>query len=178
MVLKETASPEPKDMEVNKEIPLGFDPKTTSNPISEKQDPKESQPPSARDPKETQKMGVESQALIDSIMLTPLSSRGTKHKAQEEVIPLSEYKFDHNRLAMLKRTPKRKRALIRGIEKVVIEGFGESTLWYVLYPEVARISIETSLVIVGWPLQDSHPQRLWPKKLPDLNNRLLKLKTR
>ena len=52
-------------------------------------------------------------------------------------MPLSEYKFDHSRLVVVKRTPKRKKALIEVIEKVVMEGFEESTLWDVSGPYVA-----------------------------------------
>lgn len=54
--------------------------------------------------------------LVDPIMPTPLSSKGPKHEEQEEATPLSEYKFDHNKLAMVKRNPKCKRALTGGVE--------------------------------------------------------------
>ena len=70
-------------------------------------------------------------------MVTSLSSRGSEHKAQEEFFPLSEYKFDRSQLAVVKRNPKRKEALIGGIEKAVIEGFEESTLWDMSGPNVA-----------------------------------------
>ena len=97
-------------------------------------------------------MSIESQALIDTITLTSLSSRGPECKAKEEVMPLSEYKFDRNRLAMVKRTLKQKRALIGGIEKVVIEGFEESMLWDVSGLDMSQVGVETSVVIVKMAL--------------------------
>lgn len=44
-------------------------------------------------------------------------------------MPLSEYKFDRSRLVVVKRTPKHKRGLIRGVDKALVEGYEESTLW-------------------------------------------------
>ena len=58
----------------------------------------------------------------------PLSSRGQEAETQEDVIPLSEYKFDQSRLAVVKRTPKCRKTLVGGVEKDVMEGFEESTL--------------------------------------------------
>ena len=149
---KETALPEPKYPKVGKEIPLGFDPKMTSNPNNKKQDLKGSQSPSAQDPKEIQKTGADTQALVYPITPTPLTSKGTKHEALEEVIPLSEYKFDHNRLAVVKSTPKRKRDPIGGVEKAFNEGYEESTLWDISGLNVAHVVVETLAIIVEMAL--------------------------
>ena len=67
-------------------------------------------------------------------------------------MPLSEYKFDRSRLAVVRRTPKRRKTLVKGVEKVVLEGFEESTLWDISGPKVARVGVETSAVIAGMAL--------------------------
>lgn len=149
---KETNPLDLKDLEVSKEIPLGFDPKATTNPNFERQDLKDNRKLSAWDLEQTQKMGDESQVMIDPITLTPLSSRGSKPEAQEEVMSLSEYKFDHTQLVMVKITPKRKKALVRWIEKVVLEVFEEITLWDVSGPDVAQVGVENLAVITGMAL--------------------------
>ena len=97
-------------------------------------------------------MDAESQPLIDPITLTPLSLRGYEDEYQEEVIPLSEYKFFCRRLVVVKRTAKHKRNLIGGIEKDVIECFEESKLWDVLGPYMARVGEETLVVIAEMAL--------------------------
>ena len=81
-------------------------------------------------------------------MLTLLSSRGLEHEAQEEVMPLSQYKFDRSQIVVVKRTLKHKRALIGGIEKDLTESFEESALWGMSSPNVPQVSVETSIVIV------------------------------
>lgn len=90
LLLKEIVPPGPKHPDVNKEIPLGFDPKVTVDPSSEGQNIKDDQTPSTQDPEQAQKMGSESHVLIDLITLAPLSSRGLESKSQEEFMPLSE----------------------------------------------------------------------------------------
>ena len=80
-------------------------------------------------------------------------------------MPLSEYNFDRSKLVVVKRTLKRKRSLIRGIEKVVIEGFEESMLWDVLGPNVAHVSIETSVVIVGTALTGQSSSEVMAKEI-------------
>lgn len=67
-------------------------------------------------------------------------------------MPLSKYKFDRSHLAVVKRTLKHKKTLFRGVEKVVMEGFEESTLWDIFGPDVAWVGLETSTVIVGMAL--------------------------
>ena len=67
-------------------------------------------------------------------------------------MPLSEYKFDHSRLVVLKRTPKLKIALIGGVEKALVKGYEESTLWDISGPDVACVGVETSTIIVGMAL--------------------------
>ena len=55
-------------------------------------------------------------------------------------------------MVVVKRTPKCKRPLIRGVEKALIEGYEESTLWDISGPDVACVGVDTSPVIVGMAL--------------------------
>ena len=82
----------------------------------------------------------------------PLSSKVPEHEIPEEAIPFSEYKFDHSKFMVVKRTPKRKTTLVGGVEKALIKGYEESTLWDILGPDVARFGEETSAVIDGMAL--------------------------
>lgn len=65
---------------------------------------------------------------------------------------LSKYKFDRSQLVVVKITPKQKKALVKGIEKGVIERFEEITLWDVSGPNVARVGVENLVVITGMAL--------------------------
>lgn len=67
-------------------------------------------------------------------------------------MPLSKYKFDRSRLVVVKRTPKRKRALIGGAEKDFVEGYEEIILWDVSSPDVVHVRVETSTLIVEMAL--------------------------
>ena len=62
---------------------------------------------------------------------------------------LSEYKFDQSHLAMVKRTPKCRKDLVGSLEKLTVEGFEEITLWDISCLDVARVGVETLVVIVG-----------------------------
>lgn len=97
--------------------------------------------------------------------MTPLSSRGLEHEAQEEVMPLTEYKLDHGQLVVVKRTLKRKRALIGGIEKDVIVGFEGSTLWDMSSLDVAWVDVETSTVIVEMALIGQSSSKAMAKEI-------------
>lgn len=55
--------------------------------------------------------------MADPTMTTLLSSKGPEHEAQEEVMPLSEYKFNCSKLVVIKRTPKRNKALMGGVKR-------------------------------------------------------------
>lgn len=81
-----------------------------------------------------------------------MSTKVLEHEIQEEVIPLSDYKFDRRKLAVVKRTPKHKRTLVGVAEKALIEGYEESTLWDMSSLDVARVGVETSAMIVGMAL--------------------------
>ena len=52
----------------------------------------------------------------------------------------------------MRRTPKCRKNLVRGVEKDVMEGLEESTLWDIYGPDVARVCVETSIVIAGTEL--------------------------
>ena len=105
-----------------------------------------------RDPKETLPLSTETQALVHPVTPTPLSSKVPDHEISEESIPLSEYKFDHSKLVVVKRPPKHKRTLVGGVEKALIEGYKKSTLWDISGPDVARVGVETSTMIDGMAL--------------------------
>lgn len=100
--LKETALPRPKDPEADKEIPPGFDPNPTTNLGSGIQNPKYFQTPKVRESDLPPKTGGDSQTLIDPSKLTPLSTIELGSESLEDVMPLSEYKFDWSRLAVVK----------------------------------------------------------------------------
>ena len=67
-------------------------------------------------------------------------------------MPLSEYKFDRSRLVVVKRTSKCSKSLIEGVEKFVVEGFEESTLWDISGPDIARVGVEALAMIAGMAL--------------------------
>lgn len=67
-------------------------------------------------------------------------------------MPLSEYKFNQSRMAVARRTPKCRKTLVGGVEKVVLEGFEESTLWDISGPDVVQVGVETSVVIARMAL--------------------------
>lgn len=92
-------------------------------------------------------IGSDSQELVDPLKLTPLSSKDPEYETQEDVMPLSKYKFDRSRLVVIKRNPKHRKTLVGGVEKVVMDGFEESTLWDIFVLDVARVGVETSIVI-------------------------------
>ena len=132
-LVKETAPPELKDLELDEKIPPDFDPRMTSNSNTETQDPKEIMNPSSK-----------AQDLVDPVTPTPLSSKGHQH----EIIPLSKYKLDCNKLVLVKRTPKCKRALMGGAKKALIEGYEERTLWDILGPSMAHVGVETCWMVL------------------------------
>ena len=70
-----------------------------------------------------------------------------------EVIHLNEYKFDKRKLLVIKRTPKKRRISFGGRNKVMVEGYDKHTLWDVSGPNVTRIGVETSTVIVVMDLE-------------------------
>ena len=98
----------------------------------------------------------------------PLLAIGLGFEAQEDVIPLSEYKFDQIHLAIVKRTPKSRKALFGGIEKPIIEGFEESTLWDISGPDVARVAVETSTVIARMELDGQSSTKAMAKEIARL----------
>ena len=134
---KETTPPRPKDSEADKEIPPGFVPKPTTDLGSGSQNPKDFQTLKARESELPQKTRGDSQTLIDPLKLTPLSTIELGYESLEDVMPLSEYKFDQSCLAVVKRTPKHRNVLVSGFEKPTMEGFEESTLWDIFGPDVA-----------------------------------------
>ena len=87
--------------------------------------------------------------MVDPLIITPISTIEPRSGDLDDVVPLSEYKFDRSRLAVVKRTHKRQKVLVGGLEKPVTEGFEESTIWNISGPNVARVGVDTSTVITG-----------------------------
>ena len=90
--------------------------------------------------------------MVDPLIITPISNLESGSEDLDDVVPLSEYKFDRSRLAMVKRPPKRRKVLVSGLEKPVTKGFEESTIWNISGPDVAWVDVETSTVIVEMAL--------------------------
>lgn len=78
---------------------------------------------------------------------------------------LNEYKFDRSRLAVVRRTLKCRKTLVGGVEKSMSEGFEESTLSNVLGLYVARVGIETSIVIAGMALVGQSSKEAMEKEI-------------
>ena len=93
ILLKETTTTKTKDSVLSEMTSPSFGPKATTIPSTETQDPKGTLP-----------LNTKTQAWVDLVTPTPLSSKVPKHKILEEAIPLNEYKFDHSKLAVVKRT--------------------------------------------------------------------------
>lgn len=100
------------------------------------------------------KSGESLKMLIDPLKLTMLSTMDPGSKSLEVMMPLNKYKFDWSRFAVVKQTPKCRNILLGSIEKPTVEGFEERILWDISGLDVARVGIETSVVIVGMALAD------------------------
>ena len=83
-------------------------------------------------------------------------------------MPLSEYKFDRSQLAVVRRTPKHRKTLVRGVEKDVLEGFEESTLWDISNLDISRVGVETSSVIKGMVLIEKSSTEAMVKEITHL----------
>ena len=116
----------------------------------------------------TPKTGGDSHALVDPLKLIPLLTIGLGSETPEDVMSLSEYKLDQSRLAVVKRTPKCRNALVDRIEKPVMEGFEESMLWDIYGPDVAQVGVETSVVIVGITLIGQSSTKAMAKEIARL----------
>lgn len=162
---KEIALSGPKDHKVDKEIPLGFDPKSTADPEIKGKNPKYVQTLKAQDSEPTHKTGGDSQAVVDPLKLTTLSSIGPELETQGDVMPLSEYKLNRSHLPVVNRTLKCRKALVGGIEKFVMEGFEESTLWDISGPDVAQVGVETSTMIARMALAGQLSTKVMVKEI-------------
>ena len=86
---------------------------------------------------------------MDIVTLTPLSSKVPEQQISEEVIPLNEYKFDHNKLVVNKWNPKREKTLVGGVERELIEEYEERTLWDIWRQDIYQVGVETLAMIEG-----------------------------
>ena len=90
--------------------------------------------------------------MTDPLKVTLILTIELELENLKDAVPLSEYKFDQSHLAVVKRTPKHRKILGASLEKPTIEGFEESTLWDISGPDVTRVGVETSVVIVRMAL--------------------------
>lgn len=127
-----------KDSYLNKSHPPWFGPSAIKTTIIE-----------PRDPKEIVVSGAETWVLEYPVTPVLLSSKVPEQPILEEVVPLSEYKFDLRILVMVKRTPKRKITLMKGVERVLIKGYEENKLWDLLGQDNAQVGVETLVIILG-----------------------------
>ena len=74
--------------------------------------------------------------MVDPLTATPISTIDPGSRDRDDVVPLSEYKFDRSLLAMVKWTPKHRKILMGGLEKPVTEGFEEITIWNIADQDV------------------------------------------
>lgn len=74
------------------------------------------------------KLGEGSHSMVDPLKVTPISTIEPRSWDLDDVVPLSEFKFDRSCLAMVKRTPKHRKILVGGLEKPITKGFEESTI--------------------------------------------------
>jgi hypothetical protein len=86
--------------------------------------------------------------MVDPLTVTPISTIEPGSRDLDDVVPLSEYKFDRSHLAVVKRTPKRQKVLVGGLEKPVTKGSEESTIWNIAGQDITRVGVETSIIIV------------------------------
>lgn len=86
--------------------------------------------------------------MVDPLTITHISTIEPGLGDINDVVPLSEYKFNKIRQAIVKQTPKHWKVLVGGLEKPITEGFEESTIWNISGPYVSRVDVETLAVIV------------------------------
>lgn len=85
--------------------------------------------------------------MVDQMKIIPISTLELGSGDLDDIVPLSEYKFDRSSLVVVKRTPKRWKVLVSSLKKPITEGFKESTIWNILGLDVTQVGVETSVVI-------------------------------
>lgn len=78
---------------------------------------------------------------------------------------------------MVKKNPKCKRTLIGGVEKELIEGYEESTLWDISYPYVSHVGVETSIMIDGMDLIGQSSSEAMQKEILHLKQMVTQTKS-
>ena len=135
---------------------------------TESQNPKNSQTLKTQETTPPPKLGEGSHSMVDPLTVTPISTIEPGSGYLDYVVLLSEYMFDRSHLAVVKRTPKRRKILVGGLEKLVIEGFEESTIWNIAGQDVARVGVESLIVIVGMALADQTSTEAMAKEIAQL----------
>ena len=69
---------------------------------------------------------------------------------------------------VVKRTPKHRKDLVSKIEKPIMEGLKESTLWDIFGRDVARVGVETSVMIVEMALDGQLSTKVMAKQIDHL----------
>ena len=90
--------------------------------------------------------------MRDPQKVTLISTIETGSENLEDIMSLSEYKFGRSHLVVVKRTLKYQNVLVGSLEKPIVEGFEESTLWDISGPDVSQVGVNTSVVIAGMAL--------------------------
>lgn len=91
-----------------------------------------------------------------------------RFKSLEDVMPMSEYEFYRSHFVVTKRTLKSLKILVGSIEKPIVEGFEERMLWDISGPDVTRVGIETSAVIIEMALADQTSTEAMEKEIARL----------
>jgi len=64
--------------------------------------------------------------------------------SKEEVVFLSNYKFEKRKLTVVETTPQKKRVKVAEKEKMIVEGIEERNRWGILGKDVDRVGVDTS----------------------------------
>lgn len=102
--------------------------------------------------------------MVDPLTITLVSTIELGSGDLDDVVPLSEYKFNKSHLAVVKQTPKHQKILVGGLEKPITEGFQESTIWNIEGQDITQVGVETFTVIVRLALFNKHPLKPWQSK--------------
>jgi hypothetical protein len=124
--------------------------------------------PNARESEPTLKIRGDSQTLVDPLKLTPLSTIELGSESQEDVMWLSEYKSDRSHLVVVQQTPKCKKVMVGAIQKSAMEGFEETMLWDIFGLDVARVGVETLVIITGMEIVEQLSTKVMAKEIARL----------
>ena len=158
----------PDVIETNIEMPPGFNLNSSSDLGSESQSLKDSQMTTIQETMPPPKSGEGPRSTIDTMTITPISTIELGSRDLDNVIPLKEYKFDKSHLVVVKQNPKRQKIDVGGLEKSVTNDFKESNIWNITGQDVARVGVETLVVITGLALASQTSKEAMAKEITQL----------